>query len=78
MRVFSKNTERIEVIIRQGIKEGIFRKVKIKLATEILANLLTGTVYTNMFAKKNGNLVSAIDLTTDIFLNGLLNERNGQ
>lgn len=77
LRVFSENSVRIEDIIREGIKEGTFRKVNVKKATEILANLLTGTIYTYMFAKKNGNLDSAIDATTDILLNGLLNERNG-
>jgi AcrR family transcriptional regulator len=77
LRVFSENSVRIEDIIREGIKEGTFRKVNVKKATEILANLLTGTIYTYMFAKKNGNLDGAIDATTDILLNGLLNERNG-
>lgn len=75
IRVYSENADRIENIIRQGMKQDIFRKVNVKRATEVLANLLTGTVYTYMFAQRDGNMAGVIEATTDILLNGLLSER---
>ncbi len=76
-RAFSENAHHLEAIIRKGIAEGVFREQDPERTAEILANLLTGTIYTYILRKK-GQASEAIDEVTDFLLHGMLVEGKAQ
>jgi len=75
-RAFAANAVRLEKIIRQGIADELLKPVDVKLTAEILIYHLSGTIQSYII--RGGKAPDTIipELITDIFLSGILRERN--
>lgn len=69
--IYAQNAERLEEIVRSGVTLGVFRKTNPRETSEILANLLSGTIYTHLYGHKTGRVADAIEATTEFLLNGI-------
>ena len=74
-RVFSENAWRLEKIIRDGVATGVFRRLKPRRTANILANLLTGTIYAHVVGRRGGRASAEAGDVTDFLLYGLLMPR---
>lgn len=77
-RVLGDNSARIERILKMGVSDGTFHAIRVKKTAEIIATLLTGTIYTGFFSGKNGKLNSMADETTEFLLHGLMVEKGNR
>lgn len=75
----AKNRGILDEIIKRGIRDGIFRKVDVREATNAFANLLYGTVVTGCIEGNSGKLGRAVEQAIDIYVHGILAQplRNG-
>lgn len=71
-RMFAKNAWRLEKIIREGVAQGTFRPLKPRQSARILANLLTGTIYSHVTSGHTSRASSATKAVTDFLLHGML------
>jgi AcrR family transcriptional regulator len=69
--IYAQNAGRLEDIVRNGVKLGVFRRTNPKETSEILANLLSGTIYTHLYGHRNGKVADAIETTTEFLLHGI-------
>ena len=69
--IFAQNAVRLEDIVRGGVRLGVFRRTDPRQTSEILANLLSGTIYTHLYGHKTGKAAGAIEATTDFLLHGI-------
>jgi len=75
-RVFQDNALHIENILRDGIRQKIFRKVNTEETTLILASLLTGSIFTHVYKNTRKAMETSIAATCDLLLKGLTCEMN--
>ena len=71
-RVFSENAWHLEMIFREGIAQGVFRRFKPRQAAHVLANLLTGTIYARVLGGGKGPASRSAGAVTDFLLHGIL------
>jgi AcrR family transcriptional regulator len=69
--IYAQNAGRLEDIVRGGVKLGVFRRTDPRETSGILANLLSGTIYTHLYGHKTGKVADAIEATTDFLLHGI-------
>lgn len=69
--IYEQNAGRLEDIVRDGVKIGVFRRTDPRETSEILANLLSGTIYTHLYGHKTGKVVDVIKATTEFLLCGI-------
>lgn len=69
--VFSENAGRLEAILREGIAQGVFRSVDPAQAGETLANLLYGSIYTQVAGRIRGHAIDVTDGMIDFVLHGI-------
>ncbi len=67
-----KNRGKFEVVLRQGISDGTFRKVNVREATNAFANLLYGTVVCGVLEGNSLNIRRTAKHAIEIFLQGIL------
>lgn len=72
--IYAQNAGRLEKIVRDGVKLGVFRRTSPKKTSEILANLLSGTIYTHLYGHKTGKAADAIEATTEFLLHGIASQ----
>ncbi|MCA9216381.1 MAG: TetR/AcrR family transcriptional regulator [Planctomycetota bacterium] len=68
----AKNRGVLDEIIKQGIRDGVFRNLDVHEATNAFANLLFGTVVTGCIEGASGKLGQAIENAVDIYIHGIL------
>lgn len=71
-----KNRHPFEKILRAGIDDSIFRDLNVRETIDAFANLLYGTVVCGCLDGSSRRLKSMAKQAIDIFLNGLLIERD--
>lgn len=76
--IYAQNAGRLEDIVRDGIKLGVFRKTNPRETSEILANLLSGTIYTHLYGHKKGKVADAIEATTEFLLHGITSQADNR
>jgi AcrR family transcriptional regulator len=76
--IYSQNAGRLEAIVSDGIKLGVFRRTSPKKTGEILANLLSGTIYTHLYGHKTGKVADAIEATTEFLLHGIASQKSNR
>jgi AcrR family transcriptional regulator len=64
-------------LFRRLIEEGEIREVPVERITDVISDLLYGTIFTNYFAGRKKNLASQCEDVLDILLRGLLADRLG-
>lgn len=64
-------------LISEPIRAGRMRDVPVKRVTDVLSNLVYGTMFSNYFTGRQGSLEAQTDDIVDVVFNGLLTERNG-
>ena len=67
-----KNRGIIDDILRRGIASGEFRKVNVREATNVLANMLYGTVVCGCLEGSSRRLKRMAEHSIDVFLHGVL------
>jgi len=71
-RVYKENTPRLENIIQNGVEKGDFRDQDPVVTTEILANLLSGTMYAYVVGSRDGKASDNIEYLTKFLMTGML------
>ncbi|MCP4710058.1 MAG: TetR/AcrR family transcriptional regulator [Planctomycetes bacterium] len=71
-RMMSDNLERLEAILEDGIAEGIFRSMDMQQTADILAYLLSGTLYTFILGGKQIHAATMMEGITDFLFHGIL------
>jgi AcrR family transcriptional regulator len=66
-----------EALISEPIRAGRMRNVPVKRVTDVLSNLVYGTMFSNYFTGRQESLEAQTDDIIDVVFNGLLTERNG-
>lgn len=66
-----------EALISQPIRAGRMRSVPVKRVTDVLSNLVYGTMFSNYFTGRHESLEAQTDDILDVVFNGLLIDRNG-
>ena len=67
-----KNRGRFESILRQGITDGSFRRVNVRMTTNAFPNVLYGTVVCGVLEGETRRICSTAKHAIDLFLQGLL------
>ena len=67
-----KNRGIIDDILRRGMASGKFREVNVREATNVLANMLYGTVVCGCLEGSTQRLRTMAEHCVDVYLNGLL------
>jgi len=65
------NVDVLEGILEDGIKKGLFRDVNVKRASQILADLVYGTVVANLMRDEPDRLVERANDILEIYLKGI-------
>jgi AcrR family transcriptional regulator len=69
--IYAQNAGRLEGIVGDGVRSGVFRRINPRETSEILANLLTGTIYTHLYGHKTGKVADTMEATTEFLLHGI-------
>lgn len=64
-------------LIAVPIRAGRMRNVPVKRITDVLSNLVYGTMFSNYFTGRHESLEAQTDDILDVVFNGILTERNG-
>ncbi len=64
-------------LISEPIRAGKMRDVPVKRVTDVLSNLVYGTMFSNYFTGRHESLEAQTDDILDVVFNGLLIDRNG-
>ena len=70
-RILERNRIHMKSFLLEGIERRVFRRVDIDQTADILANLLTGMVYTYMLGYKRGRTTWDVNAITDFILHGI-------
>jgi len=76
--IYAQNAGRLEDIVRNGVKLGVFRRTSPKETGQILANLLSGTIYTHLYGHETGKVADTIEATTEFLLHGIASPTNNR
>lgn len=66
-----------EALISEPIRAGRMRNVPVKRVTDVLSNLVYGTMFSNYFTGRHESLEAQTDDILDVVFNGLLIDQNG-
>lgn len=66
-----------EQLISEQIKQGRMRNVSVKRITDVLSNLVYGTMFSNYFTGRHQSLEAQTEDVLDIVFHGILKEPNG-
>lgn len=69
------NITRWKDLFRELIQEGVVRDVPIERLTDVISDLLYGTIFTNYFAGRKKSLASQCEDVLDVLFHGLLVSR---
>ena len=78
---FQHREERLEPWqsrLRQLIKGGIVRDVPVDRLTDVMSNIVYGTIFTNYFAGRSKSLESQTNDVMDIIMHGILSQQERQ
>lgn len=64
-------------LIAEPIRTGRMRDVPVKRVTDVLSNLVYGTMFSNYFTGRHESLEAQTDDILDVVFNGILTDRNG-
>ena len=62
-------------LLTQMIRDGVIRPIPVERITEVISDLLYGTIFTNHFAGRKKSLCSQCEDVLDIMFHGLLTDR---
>jgi len=71
-RIYAENAPHLEKIIRDGVSDGTFRELNPVETTEILSNLMSGTMYSLVLGGSIGKSAIKIENITKFLLRGML------
>ncbi len=69
--IHTHNARRLEEIVASGVGLGVFRRTDPRETSEILANLLSGTIYAHPYGHRTGKVADAIEATMKFLLHGI-------
>lgn len=69
------NIGRWQEVLRGLIRAGAMRDVPVERTTDVISDLLYGTMFTNYFAGRKTSLVDQCDVILDILFRGLLTDK---